>query len=633
VLTAGRVLWATVSLCFLVPVVSTWASPGMPSSLRLASAAILVITAARPLAGLLLLAVAMPLGTYLWAFTHPTFDSAAVVELLLAPFLVSAGLRLAGDRRLTESVLAPPAMLFGAIVMASGAIGLAAQQQSIAFSDVFLADLWRHAWRSYFDEPGAFIDLHIAAGWIEGLALAVCAECLLRGDARAARWVMPALLAGATGAAVTTWIRYVQISLRQPHPVSAALQFLQSPRINTLYTDVNAAGSLYAMYLAPAVWLAIRAALNRSGATEDRVRALRSWYWLPVVTISLALWLTHSRAAVVAPFVSVGLLWLIALRPSRLTLAIGGAIGAVLLLGLVLFSPTRSTQSSSTESFSVRLHMAHIALQLTAEQPAFGIGVGQFRRASQQFMTPDFIARFPQAGVGENAHNNFLQILAELGIVGFLGFGWLIVEPAGVLTRAVRTATASPSLLAASGGVLAFLLTCLLGHPLLIVQVLWIFMLVFGVATGLAPGVMRPWRGRIAAVLAAAVLVSLPIRILAVWHTADLSRVVIGAGPPVDLDDNIVHRIAESRSRWFVTSRARALEIPLRLTSDSNPPCLVRIEIDGHLVNTVRPMASGWMPVTLQLDPSSRDPRSRQVDLTVEGARCHLKVGRFTTRE
>src|SRR4029450_6609305 len=115
-----------------------------------------------------------------------------------------------------------------------------------------------------------------------------------------------------------------------------------------------------------------------------------------------------------------------------------------------------------------------------------------------------------------------------------------IVEPAGVLTRAVRTATASPSLLAVSGGVLALLLTCLLGHPLLIVQVLWIFMLILGVATGLAPAVTRPWRSRIAAVLAVAVLVSLPIRILAVWHTADLSRVVIGAGPPANLDDNLV---------------------------------------------------------------------------------------------
>src|SRR5262245_50989625 len=118
---AGRVLWTIASFCFVLPVVATWESPGTPPPLRLASAALLVVTAARPLAGLALLAVAMPLGTYLWALTHPTFDSAAVIELLLAPFLVAAGLRLAGDRRLAESVLAPAALLFGAVVMASAA--------------------------------------------------------------------------------------------------------------------------------------------------------------------------------------------------------------------------------------------------------------------------------------------------------------------------------------------------------------------------------------------------------------------------------------------------------------------------------------------------------------------------------
>src|SRR5262249_20050857 len=137
----------------------------------------------------------------------------------------------------------------------------------------------------------------------------------------------------------------------------------------------------------------------------------------------------------------------------------------------------------SSESFGVRLHMAGIALRMTQQHPIFGIGLDQFRRGSQYFITPDFIARFPQAAVGENAHNNFLQILAELGAVGLIAFGWLLAPLARSIGRG------SMAFVALTGGVLAFLLTCLLGHPFLIVQVLWLFLLAVGCSTGLVPSV------------------------------------------------------------------------------------------------------------------------------------------------
>jgi O-antigen ligase len=595
----------------------------MPASLQLASAAILLISAIEPLFGLLFLAIVMPLGTYVWAFVRPPFESAAVVEILLTPFLLSAGLRLSLDRRSPPSRIGAAGAVLAAVVAASAAVQLAIEQQATTWPDMFLSGLWQYLAKRYFADSGSFISLHTAAAWIEGIALALCAETILRTSDLGRRLAAPLLLTGATAAAATTWVRFVQISLRREHPLSAAIGFLHSPRINTLYTDVNAAGSLFAMYFAAALWLALR-----GGSILD-ARWRLSWYWLSVATISLALWLTHSRAAIVAPFVSVGLLWLVTHRPSGRTLAIGGVAAAVLLAGLVIFSPTETTQSSSSESLGVRLHMAGIALRMTQQHPLFGIGLDQFRRVSQYFITPDFIARFPQSAVGENAHNNFLQILAELGIIGLAAFGWLFVP----LTRSIGRGDVR--FMALTGGVFAFLLTCLLGHPFLIVQVLWLFMLMVGCSTGLImPATAVPrLQSWIAALLVFAVLVSVPVRVWAVRRTADLTHVVIGAGPLSDKDDSIVYRLADQRSRWFVSSRVRHIEIPLRLTGDSSGPCHVDVRIDGQPANAATPGSSDWISVVIDIQPTSRDAASRQLDLLVSGSKCQLKVGQFATRE
>jgi len=648
-LVTRRILGLAACVLFAVPMIASWHSPGTPWILRLVALAIFGVTAVRPGFGLLFLAVVMPFGPYLSAPMRPAIDSQAVIELLLAPFLVATGLRLSLSRRQVSSHFAPAALLLGVIVAAAAVVELAAQQQATAFRDAFVADLGRHVWRSYLDDPAAFPSLHLAMGWLEGLALAVYAEIILQQDTRTSKWMIPALLVGATGAAATTWVRLVEISFRQVNPLSAAIHFLRELRINTLFRDVNAAGSIYAMYLVPALWLALSGAFRRPVASEPlaqgaqstisrapgAVKSLANWYWLPVAIISLALWLTHSRAAVAAPIASVGGLWFFAKRRSKAMLVVGGTLGIVLLLGLILISPAQTGQSSSAGSSFVRLRMAHIAFQITAAHPWFGIGLGQFQGASQAFMTSDFIARFPPARVGENAHNNFLQILAELGIVGLFAFVWLIAEPARSAFRAGQAAMGRPAFLAVTGGVLSFLLTCVLGHPLLIVQVVLLFMLVLGAAGGLGPTVAMggPWRGRLVAALALIVVASLPFRISARLRTADLDHVVIGADRPSGRDDTRIYRIAEARSRWFVTARARVLEIPLRLTDDSELPCVVRIQVDGRPANALDPVRDEWRTLTMEFRPSGGDPLSRQIDLMVEGPRCHLKVGSLVTRE
>jgi O-antigen ligase len=97
---------------------------------------------------------------------------------------------------------------------------------------------------------------------------------------------------------------------------------------------------------------------------------------------------------------------------------------------------------------------------LVAMHWAAGAGLGQF---------PRFLASYPGADGPENAHNFFLQVLAEGGIVGFAGLIVLLGAIAAALREAARVDDSATRrfALGLSVGVLAFVLTWLTGHPLL----------------------------------------------------------------------------------------------------------------------------------------------------------------------
>ena len=63
---------------------------------------------------------------------------------------------------------------------------------------------------------------------------------------------------------------------------------------------------------------------------------------------------------------------------------------------------------------AVRWELAQTSLRMTASRPSFGVGIGSFYCAVRRIRSPELLRIFPPA-IHENAHNNFLQILAELG--------------------------------------------------------------------------------------------------------------------------------------------------------------------------------------------------------------------------
>lgn len=107
-------------------------------------------------------------------------------------------------------------------------------------------------------------------------------------------------------------------------------------------------------------------------------------------------------------------------RPSRLPIAIGSAAFLVLIVGLVIFLGGADPllrgfgiQNTGDDVSSGRLHFWSVAWQVFLSNPVFGAGMEAFGVAYTQFDSRNGFYRT------EQAHNDYLQMLADGGIVGF----------------------------------------------------------------------------------------------------------------------------------------------------------------------------------------------------------------------
>jgi O-antigen ligase len=182
--------------------------------------------------------------------------------------------------------------------------------------------------------------------------------------------------------------------------------------------------------------------------------------------------------------------------------ALRSRIGAAVAVGLVIVSVplmvwfTSRSHVSLRDAAAVRLDMTRVAVATIERFPLFGVGLPDYIRVSRRQITNDMVALRAFAPQGENAHNNFLQLGAELGLPAL---ALLLVMIAPVVWQAVAAAPGPGRALAA--GLLAFLITACFGHPLLTPLVGAMFFVTLGLASGLsAEGGTRPprWAGRLA---------------------------------------------------------------------------------------------------------------------------------------
>lgn len=145
-----------------------------------------------------------------------------------------------------------------------------------------------------------------------------------------------------------------------------------------------------------------------------------------------------------------------------------------------------------------RLDIWQQSLQVLATAPLFGVGPRNFAAVARRFSFPVDAAVGRYAHSAQIAHNEFLQVGAELGVIGLVLFSWIIVLFIGLL-RELRGVAVKPSPLptapvaGAAAAVTALIVHALFDNVLYLPANAVIFFLLLGSLAGLRSG-GRLWR-------------------------------------------------------------------------------------------------------------------------------------------
>jgi hypothetical protein len=275
-----------------------------------------------------------------------------------------------------------------------------------------------------------------------------------------------------------------------------------------------------------------------------------------------------------------------------------------------------------------RTQFNQTSLRMIAARPVFGIGVGQYYRTSPLFLSPELAWSYGF----ENAHNFFLQIAAELGVLGFALFAaWTGVT----LWRAMRALIERPRdtrLLGATAGVVAMLGTCLASHPLLIDEVAIPFWIQFGLTAGLAGSVLlnaaagrrppraipRSWQ-LAAAAAAVCIVVSAPVSAARGEVQPAVSSAVDGFYGWETASDGTRFHWTERFASLFVPGDVKRVAIPMRLATSARgvAPMGVEVMVAGN--NLGRSVVDeAWTMTYIPLEDIDSRTGFKRIDLRVD---------------
>lgn len=601
---------AVIALLF----VSAFTTGAVSMGTRVGLGLVAVLALVHPASGLLVLAALLPLAEVV-APMSGTPDVRGAEALVLAGLTgVMARAWARGQlRRFPEGRLETIALVFGLVVAASCVEQVWLFQLQRDFPERFLPQLLEYLRHEYLmGLGGGFGMIFSAMLLLEGAALVVWAGRVSRHHPAVFRRVTVALALSAAAAAglnvADMWSDFVSSG----RPLGDLAGFALSGRRAIHVADINAAASFFALGLTVAVG---QLALHR------RSRPL----WIGAAAlIALALWMTGSRAGLVAvllvaPFVVVQT-WpgLRAHRIRSLAVSLGVSI---VLLGALLTVPTRV--SDPEEALWLRWHYLGATVRMLEWQPLSGVGVGQYAQYAPRFMSPEV----RRGARRENAHNNFSQVVGELGVVGLAAFLALL---ATAMLRWQRAVSADAAATAGLGGLAAFLLTSLTGHPLLVPAMAFPFWILLGAAhvprspeSAAVPTLAGVARDRRPAVVVMGAVVAV---LLAAWVPARVAAKAEGIDwTSVEYGFHDWERIGRERFRWM-TGRARfhlpgsvtALRLPLRALATPDEPMELGIVINGRPVERVR--MESWDYVVVQI-PLAGPPPSGYWRVDLEASR------------
>ncbi len=555
--------------------------------------AVVAVALWQPRRAVLVLAGLAPMGAALRLVVSPQVEWTDLLLLAaIATWLarIAAGRTHATDRWLTLAVsglcataLASALALFVATVLAPMPAALD-------------AGTWWRALAGQLDRWGSPLRLALRLSAGAGTALWIASEVRATSDRRAATGL---LLASVSGLALLSIYRLAEIALRTPDPLMRAIEAARTLRLVTVITDPNALGALF-LLLTPVAF------------DWSLVRGRRAAGMLALVVLLAGAWLAGSRTTMAAtPLALIGVLALRTSAGTRRRAIAGTALILVCAAALLAFYPRTGGHGQSAAAWTIRRDMGTVTLRMLRDAPVGGVGIGQFHRRSTEYMPPT-LRRYYEA---ENAHNQYLQIAGELGLVGL---AWFVAVLVLAVVPAIRRPP-EPETAGLLAGVVAFLVASIAQHPLLDSQVAAAFWIALGLLR--APNVQwpaGPSRGGTAVLAAIAAIIVLTTPITAATRIAevDLSGTVTGASHTRrEAVGPASFRSTSSSATLYLPGRATRCHVSLRARGVKGATD-VALTIDGRPAGSVTAVRGEWRDTIVPLASPPRWPyRHHRLDL------------------
>jgi O-antigen ligase len=595
----------------------------VPAATKVGYAGLTLLSALRPAYGLLLVACLATLGAPIGGLVGapPQRAAEAILLTFLVGWLVQTVIRREAILDWRDSLSAPIA-LFALTVSASLVVTSAAVQSATAPAWPFVRLAAGLLARDYFG--GTHYETHNwyqAALLIEGVLLAAAVLQLTRRRSALQAAVARMIALGLVSAAVLSLVRLGIGLLKATDPAALLMRAVSSLRLSMHVTDVNAAGSHFVLAL-PLIW-----------ALGMMARRWRPAWWLGLLPVIAALWLTGSRAAQLSILLTLTAVMAVAdRRRARIRVLLVVAAFITIVGGIIVSRP--APESSVAATLQIRWWFAQLSWDMFKSAPLFGVGVAEYYGRSAGLMPEGLKALY----VAENAHNNFFQIGVELGLVGLGLFLW-VLRSAWRRARVGLSGGDDPLLRGLCLGLGTVLLTFLTGHPLLIGAFVCSFWIALALAVSRADtvndqsasearvvpaqvGSAAPsrWPMRAAVAVALAVVASVPFREDVAGNQANLSVVRYGFAPggvdPVSKDSFLW---AGPSATMFVAARVQSLYLSVSPPSDDEAVEL-EIRIDGRLANHVVLRDGFWRDMRLILPAADSSHAFRRIDLVVSRA-------------
>lgn len=214
------------------------------------------------------------------------------------------------------------------------------------------------------------------------------------------------------------------------------------------YANYNHFGGLLEMAIPLSVGMLMATTVHHPSYTHWRARltgvtqwllSSRIWFYLFTTTMITALLYSTSRGAnislIAAASLSTGLIVLFRRsttgeKKSRLLPMLTLPLVIALWLGGHQLFSRFETQGLETD----RQQHREIAYRVIADYPIFGVGSGNWSHVYMAYHSPEYYSH----ALLNNVHNDYLELLVEQGLIGFILFGSAILLTLGTMIVALR---------------------------------------------------------------------------------------------------------------------------------------------------------------------------------------------------